>query len=366
MKKINICITGDLLRPADNGVNTSRQNNNIQRIFEILRYPIESCSSNIRLQPIYGGPGNFDVWDAYQSLGLSTSMENWVHSFNIEEVPEEFLNYIALTFSGYDLVICFEINNLMKKSFEKIGIKYVDILIHPVRFLDDVMFSFYSNDDDIHEYISKFTIPESLFYREAGLIKASRVDKKVKAPPKASIIFFGQTDDDKVLIQNKKLVNFSDYNAKITSLLHDSEHIGFKPHPYASSDFGILEICHPFRKIHMVKDNFYHLVCSNFVDKIISVTSSVSIEAKYFNKEAIHLGEYPWKFRTDSEKSREAYIPIRHEYFFEAFWQGVILRNPGSSLKEGFYSPNKIRIALGNFWGFNEISTDFIVNLAKK
>ena len=95
----------------------------------------------------------------------------------------------------------------MKRAFDYLGFKYIDILVHPVRFLDDIMFSFYSNDDDIYSLFLRLAVPESIFYREAGFIQSSRVNKKTKLTQYINTVLFGQTDDDKVLIQNGKLVN---------------------------------------------------------------------------------------------------------------------------------------------------------------
>lgn len=366
LKGLNICITGDLLRPLEDGSNLSRQNNNIRRMYEILKYPIKSCGNNISLNVVYGQPGDFDVWDAYHSLNLETSIQSWIKSFKIAELPDPFIEQFNLTFSGYDCIICFEASNLMKRVFEKLNLTYIDIQIHPVRFLDDVMFSFYTNNDEMHEYFIDHMVPESLFYREAGFIASGCVGKKLQMPDDIQTVLFGQTDDDKVLMQNGTLVNFSSYRKEIKHITASQKLIGFKPHPYASSNFGILEIDQPLSGIHFVTDNFYHLACSDQIENIISITSSVSIEAKYFGKEAIHLGTYPWKFRGSNETSRDAYVPLRHECFFSEFWLGLLYTSCKQYPPTGFIGPNKIRLAFVNFWGFNEISSDFIVNLANK
>ena len=360
-----ICITGDLLRPTDDGANSSRQNGNIRRIYEMFKYPIRTCG-NVSLHVKYGGADAFDVWEAYQNLELPTSIDGWVASVEKNPPPQAFLDQINLSFGGYDLIVCFEASGLMRQSFDILGFQYIDILVHPIRFLEDVMFSFYSNNDDIHHYFIDHLTPESLFYREAGFIASGCISRKLETPPNVNTILFGQTDDDKVLIQDGRLVNFSNYASEIQSLTLGESVIGYKAHPYASSNFGILEVGRPLSGFHMVTDNFYHLACSDQVEKIVSVSSSVCLEAKYFEKKAIHLGAYPWLFRSGTETSREAYTPLRHECFFEEFWRGLLHTGRREKPPVGFISPNKIRLALVNFWGFNEVSTDFIVNLARR
>ena len=112
MNRFHICITGDLLRPDDKGSNNSRQNGNIQRIYHILRHPIEATSSNISLTTKLGQHNAFELWDAFSSLGLPTAMDSWVKSFDMEDLPEAFLSYIELQFSGYDLIICLKLTTL--------------------------------------------------------------------------------------------------------------------------------------------------------------------------------------------------------------------------------------------------------------
>jgi len=87
---------------------------------------------------------------------------------------------------------------------------------------------------------------------------------------------------------------------------------------------------------------------------VYSITSSTSIEARYFGKGGEHFAPYPYVF-SDSRLSDVEYLQIRPAMHLPQFW-GPLLSRLGVASRhappvETTLWPNRMRRSLGNSWG---------------
>lgn len=363
--KRRVIFTGDLLRPHDHGGQSGKQNGNIRMISRLLRTQIERATG-LAPEVLLSGPDAFDPWNIYAAAGRPCSVDAWGEIYHRETATAHAEDYVHAHFGGA-LTIGFEMNAHILAMLDRIGAPYIDIVLHPVRFHDDIVFAFRSNAPEIRERLAQYLLPDDVFYARAGLIHAGLVFEKPAAPEDVRTIFMGQTKDDKTLIQNGRIVDFSRYADRIRAeFLKPGGRVGLKPHPLYHSDFGLTACGAPFHQIHVTRENFYRLVGSEHVETIVSVSSSTSLEARYFGKRGVHLGAYPFDFADGaSALSDESYLAVEGAFLAPGFWSYVLGAGPVRSTPPeiGFKAPpNALRLALRAFWGYNEISSDIIAD----
>lgn len=359
---MRIAISGDVLRPYDHGGNAAKQNGNIRWLHTIVGWAIAEAVG-APVEPILGQPEHFSLWDAYSRFDRECSVRSWAALYHAEPTPA-FLDYVQAIYGDADFVVLFEGNQLLLRSLDLLGIPFIDVVLHPVRFLEDVVLGFRSSDPDVQHRLTEFAIAEEMFFREAALLRGGLMKDTIGIPKDVRVVFFGQTADDKVLIHDGALVNLATAPLPYdTRRFQTFERAGFKPHPFNHDDFGIFARV-PFHRVVPVEENFYRIVSSDQIAEIVSVTSSVSVEARYFGKRGTHLGRFPYEFWPGSQGGG-AYVPLAHEYLHVAFWQRLFAGHlPGGAVPRGFLGPSKIRLSLRSFWGFNEVTQRVAAGIA--
>lgn len=164
-------------------------------------------------------------------------------------------------------------------------------------------------------------------------------------------------------------MDLSDFGPELRALLGTGG-VVFKPHPYANTDFGALSAGLSMRRLHVTRENVYALLASEEIRRVVGVSSSVLLEARYFGQEAHLLHESPF----DIPARRGEAVPGQHLSILDAwgetdFWRRALAPLMPVTRPDGarFHRPpNALRTSLRNFWGFNELSTDFQVALAPR
>ena len=282
-------------------------------------------------------------------------IENWAKIYDLEPT-DALLQQVVAAFGDYDFVINFEGNSLILACLSRLGIPYIDVVLHPVRYLEDICLAFRGSTPEITERFKPFLLDPELFYIEASNIKACLMKGKQDNPDDIDIAVFGQTNDDKVLIKNGTFLNLAapKVSAAMTKQLGGCSFL-FKAHPLGDGDFGIYRSGVRFDQVIPTDINFYRLLSSGHLKTVISVASSVSVEAKYFGIDGVHLAEYPMRFWPESD-SPDAYVPLAHEYFWSSFWKAALTEGDKNSPQRGFIGRNRLRYSLKNDWGYFDIS----------
>ena len=365
----DIKFTGDIFRVSYRQRPT--QDGNIKWLYHALKNPLKLASSLPIETHLFSKQDISLVSSGYRMINESISMEGWPKLFYHDDFSEEFLQQIWLNFRN-SIVIAFELPELLKSALDRLDIPYIDIIIHPIRFLDDIVFGIRSNNHEISRLLHSYLVPEESILIQAGIVMASMNRlKRLKIQGKAAL-FAGQTTDDKVLINNGKFHNVSDFLDELGKVADSYDTLVIKSHPYSLDPFEAISISRLFNNCITVTDNFYYLMSHDNIEAVYSISSSTSIEAQYLGKEGFHLGKYPFRFTEDlneGEFQLGSFFTVDDVIFSADFWRTILAPLVTTTPMTGVKIPkksNRIRTSLRSFWGFNFVDTDIICQLYNK
>lgn len=230
----------------------------------------------------------------------------------------------------------------------------INISIHTIRFTDDIFFNFETNDEKIKKKLKKYEVNYDVFYHHADIVKATYLKTVKKNIIKEnSLLLIGQTEKDKVIFDGRKYLSLLDYIDTIKTITKDYDTVYFKAHPYAKNNKEIYKaLKKELKNVIMVYDNIYHLLSNENIKHVMGLNSSVLYEAKYFRKEVTFLYEPYFDFAKND-------IGIYGDYFSSSFWADI-LDKEDTNISLPFV-PNRLRKAINDFWGYNEISDEIIL-----
>lgn len=363
---LGIIVTGDIFRPNENRF-TSSQAGNIRWFHTLIRGVVARATG--RTVDVLSWEGSIDIGGFYDVAGVPRTIRGWSDLFDRRRLPPELDDVIALNFSG-NLVLGFEMPRVLYMAFDRLGIPYINVTIHPVRFLSDIYFGMATNHPEIFAALTPHAIPERDIERGAELTLAHVAKRDMSHLGDADTLILGQTDYDRALISNGRFVSFIDYVDELQTHLAGAGEVLFKRHPYSNGDLGLHLAGVPLRRIRSIQDNFYELLGVDGIEKVISVTSGGTFEARYFGKTAIHLGAMQSPcVEPGASWGPEAHLGIFEGFLDEDFWRSVCAPLMSVTAPDGYRyrrPPNTLRVALGEFWGLNQITTDRIVALSPR
>lgn len=346
-----VVITGDILRINEAG--RECQNINIRWLHHLVR-PALTMLTALPVQMLLHEriDGNL-AREVYRAHGLELRLRNWVYLY--EQTPAgPDLDRIGRAFEDA-LVLAFELPEFIRSGLAALGIPYVDLTIHPIRFLDDLAFGVRSNVPGVLPAMRRWVLTEHEIQIGAGLAQATLA----RLPPVAECadahgwgLFACQTRDDKVLIRDGTLMQATDFVDAFVAMAARHERILVKAHPVVRvSPVGLLKQLVP--NMIEVNANFYHLLAQDGIAHVYSITSSTSVEAPYFGKGGTHLAPYPYVFSEHGLTDAE-YLQIRPALHLPQFWAplleavGVACRTPPDV--DTTLWPNRMRRNLRNAW----------------
>lgn len=364
-----IIFTGDIFR--SNHLGNGSQDININWLYSALKPCLQLAVSLPIEKHLFSTQDTSLTQSGYQMIESEVSLEAWAKLFKYKELDETFLMNVWLSFKN-SIVLAFELPEILRDAFDTLGIPFIDIIIHPVRFLDDIIFGIRSNNREISQLLTQYILPEESILIQAGIVMASMSRlKRLKIKGKAAL-FAGQTTDDKVLINQDKFYKVRDFCDRLAKISANYDTLLIKAHPYSLDPFEAISISRLFSNCQIVSDNFYYLMSHDNIEAVYSISSSTSIEAKYLGKEGYHLIEYPFRFTeeyNEAEFKLGSFFTVDDVIFSADFWRKILTplvsTSPLSNIKLP-KKPNRIRTSLRSFWGFNFVDTDIICDLHKK
>jgi len=354
MNRVNrIVVTGDIFRVNDKNIDPQRVN--IEWLCQLIR-PSLQMIIDLPIQSLhYAGGQNCLATQVYKANGLDRSFESWVALYDSQPSPRDLAIFNEQL--GDALIIGFELPEFTRQALAALEVPYVDFTIHPVRFMDDLIFGVRSNINNLAEVLREWVVSEDEIRLHAGLALATLV----RLPPvpqckgvQDAALFCGQTTDDKVLIRNGRLMQAEDFLAHFSEMCRQHERVFVKPHPFSPNNPVILTLTRLFPNTEVVDANFYHLLAHDGITHVYSVTSSTSIEAAYFGKQGRHFARYPYVF-TDFTAWGGAYLTIDSEIYSQKFWAQIIrllnIACSTSRMIEVEKVRSRMRRSLRSFWG---------------
>lgn len=347
-----IVVAGDILRVSANGEPT--QNVNIRWLHHLVG-PALRMLTDLPVQPLLHQrtSGNLAL-ELYRSAGLDLNLRNWVDLYARQPSRDD-LACIGAALKGA-LVLGFELPEILRSAFAILGVPYVDVTLHPVRFLDDLVFGIRSNIAGIAPCLDAWVLTEEEIQIGAALALATLT--RVPPPPECAhadgwALFACQTGDDKVLIRDGRLMQASDFLDAFAALSARHKRVLVKPHPVAN-DTPTKLLKRLFPNVAEIEANFYHLMAQEGISHVYSITSSTSIEAPYFGKCGEHFAAYPYVFSQHGLTEVE-YLQIRPALHLPQFWapllaQAGVTSRPPPRVDPTLW-PNRMRRSLRNSWG---------------
>lgn len=348
-----VVITSDLLRVKSDL--RSFHDVRIDKYFNLLNWQLKKAGWGevIRLK------SNHPRWNTrffYELLGQKLEKEmDWVSVYDVKNISEKALDYYS-SFIKDSLVIYIEASETIKRIHNILGVPYIDLTVHPIRYLDDQLFGCATNSTEISKILKKFSVDPNEFELGAHLISAQSVQRQLNVKPN-SLLVVGQTKLDKSLISDGKLVDLRDFKDELVRLANDYENIYFKPHPYRKDNTELKAFLDTIKPTIMTNENIYHLLSSRNIKAVTGVSSSVIYEARFFDKKRQFLKK---AFQFDYENnqiSKRTYYSIGDSIFYPSMWSEILKSLGGKPCDCSFipkHYPNRVRVALNDFWSQTE------------
>jgi len=356
MNKIRrIIVTGDIFRVSQKGDQLGNQNVNIEWLYQLIR-PCLEMLTGLSVVPLYCASGeNCMATQIYNAKGFDVTFVSWVSLYESEPSPR----MLAIMDDQFHeaFLVGFEMPEFVRRALDVLNIPYVDFTIHPVRFMDDLIFGIRSNLSGLAEALRDWVVSEDEIHLNVGFARATlaRLPSVSKCNGvQGAALFCGQTTDDKVLIRNGRLMRADDFLPQFAEMCDQHERVFIKPHPFSPDNPVVLTLTRLFPNTEVVDANFYHLLVHDGITHIYSITSSTSIEAAYFGKDGRHLSRYPYVF-TEFSASGGAYLTINSEIYSPKFWMQIIkllkINHSQSRCVDIVKVPSRMRRSLRSFWG---------------
>lgn len=201
----------------------------------------------------------------------------------------ESLAYLRKFLGNFELVVGYELTDLTAALLDRFGIRYLNIWLHPVRFMEDELFFVTTNDPGYRAGLARHAVSEDSFFVNARYAKAV-INRRNRADVKPrSCVFFGQTPNDKTLRKPGGFLNAGDYTRDLRCVAATFPRLYYSRHPLNKSDDEFRILKGNFRDIVRTEANAYRLLSSDAVDLVLTISSSVGAEAYYFGKNVLYL-----------------------------------------------------------------------------
>ncbi len=367
-----VVFTGDVLRPADTLPTPGTREEEFRSAqAENIAWFHRLCGGLVA--EATGLPSErvswreFDVRGVYAAWEVEPSWRGWAAIADSDLAPS---SAIALFEAAYAdaVVIGFEMSETAKRILSHLGIPFLDVSIHPIRFMEDVFFAIQTNDEGVFAALLPHHAASSRFHGAAGIVAASAVKFFPRLRIRSPTLVIGQTRVDRSLIRDGEVLDLSHFPERVRGAAGPTGVISYRPHPYESGDFGLLATGAPFTALRLMRENVYALMAAEEVTTVLGLSSSVLFEAPYFGRAADWLLGSPFDIPDRAEDA----IPGQHLSILDGgfdvdFWRGALAPLMPVTATDGERwrrPPNALRTSLRNFWGYNEMTTDFWTRLA--
>lgn len=264
---------------------------------------------------------------------------------------------------GDAAVVGFEINPLDKSFLSDKNIPWINVEIHPIRFLGDLYFSVTASFPFGFDLLS---CSEKQIHLAANALKLKNLDLEYGIGENVLVII-GQTPADKSIYFDSEFKSLLNYIDTLEVLCSQHDTIYYRPHPVESDPKIDEEIVKKFNAPILSDMSYYDLLSADQVQTICAISSSSLHEAKYFHKDVVFL----------EERVKEFSKPISLKSLLECneLWFDGLLSIDSKKLKrEKFEFPENFCRDIFGYWSyrtsFDEIRSEIqdirdIITVAK-
>lgn len=352
MKRIVIC--SDFLSTSD-----KEQLSNLPWLKDVLRGPLMDSTG---IEPVSFSSreaGGFSRGRFFERSSIHLDSEALQFDYPSDKVSEESIAYLKEYLSPDDLIVGYELSRKTRAVLAKYGFTYIDIWLHPVRFLDDILFGFSSNNKDVFDRLAGFNYSDEHFSVYAARQKVSTYKgyKRTKPNiPPGSALLVGQTSQDKAVLQNGKFLTLLDFKAEIEKLAETHSKLYFSRHPYETDDEKILGMLRGIKNVELTEVPAYVLLSQDNLVTVAGISSSVVVEGKYFGKETQFF--HKPIFEMSTQFGPESYVSILQDFMFGHFWSDVLspmIKTRPVNKIDFLDKKDKLRDMLGFYWSHKHL-----------
>lgn len=370
-----IILTADFLREPQKAIKEGGVRYNVVWLTTLFGDLLKEIS-NIEVACYFDNLDDFrnKLYNAYNFFPpyKNTDWHKVFYSNEIKtEVKELFLKYFAKS-----LIVGIELPKIFLNYFNHLNIPYVNLIVHPIRYMDDLAMGINTNNELIYEKLAKYQVSADLFKIQATYIKTALRMRQNLNLIENSCVIFGQTSEDiSILKEDSSLDNLLNYKEEITKLSNKYSHIYFKPHPYCQDNekhINFLQsICKNFSTIENI--SAYDLYSNENISLCVSLSSGSLYEAKFFGKNIQYLLKPPFLYgenfinkNKNEFNFKEIYITTYKDYLLYDFWidilSPILQTKEKTSIAKYLNLNNTFRHCLGATWSFNDNKSIFVEN----
>lgn len=244
------------------------------------------------------------------------------------------------------------------------GLPWLDLRIHPVRFLDDLLFAARASEAATRAAMAPLAVHEDVALASAGLIEAMGQLVSDAAVPDGTLLVLGQRPLDATQIVAGRFFDAADHAAEVARLCAAYRAVVLKPHPSGDAHSLLHVAARAPNLLGTIGDNLYRMLALPQIAAILTANSSTAYEAPYFAKCVHALAPLPlrplWR---GAEADADGHWTLDAQALMPDFWRLVLAPHAAVTPPDGAVlpaKPNRLRIALDSFWDYQAIDTDRI------
>ena len=355
-------VVGDLLRPDVNGRpgGTDRQTlwlwNAVKRQLHLAcGLPVERLTTN-------ESPALCGWIESLRAPAVADAY--WASVYH--GVPRgELLNRLVVERLRRRFCVGYELPPWLVRLLEAHAVPYIDLRLHPIRFMDDLLFAARASCPATQADLVWMAVSESEVLASAGLLEAMCRYISEAQVPDDTLMVVGQRRFDSTQIVGGYFFDAHRLTAEIHALCAGYAALALKPHPL-DPQHSLLEVAAaaPTRVIGVINDNAYRMMALPQVGAILTVNSGVAYEAPYFGKRVHTLAPLTMRLAwRGAAADAAAHVSLDDVVLTPDFWRSVLAPHTAVSAPDGMRlrpKPNRLRIALDSFWNFQEVDSDRI------
>jgi len=361
-----VVVMGDILRPWPAGdQSTSGAFRNIQWTHELIAHAVRACGKEIFALDWSHHSSNikykiFRISEYYEAKGLEISQYAWSSLVNSPVSCAELERQFDIVLDGA-LVVGYEMSKVQIATLEKMGVPYIDLVLHPIRFMQDILHGARTNSLDIHCVLQKCHLDSGIAYESAGQImaKVARFPKTASAAVDTGLLLGQVWTDRAVSKPDGGFFKLDDFYGAIANIAHRHAGLLYKPHPYESVSGDKSLVCEHIKSIVVNKLNYYVLLAQPTITAVYGLNSSALYEARFFGRKAEYLIPAQYKFNDDvsgTQITLGQFITLADIWTTKSFWAQIFGLPENHPLPDkNLISSNKLRRSMNTDWGFSFI-----------
>lgn len=360
-----ILITADVLRPFPRESEwESATWKNARWLRHMLAPALRQCghepellSWDERLQP--GRETWFDTPMLYRRLGRELTLESWATLARSTTAPQALID--ALEAPCRDaLVVGYEMPEVMIDALTRLNRPFVDVILHPWRFLPDLVFALRTNVPAFDQVIRAQRLPERAATTQAERIQAKAAWMKPVAPmPPGTVLVVGQVSSDRAMVgADGGFVSLEQHLPRLHELCCEHPLVLYRAHPYAGDQDPSARAVARLPAIRPTSENFYQLLSQPELEGVVALNSSCLVEARAFGRWGENLVPYLYDFDADQparDGAPGSPVPLSGGWIEPCFWQALL---KGEGAGSGVFAdpgPNVLRRSMNADWGYGFI-----------